>query len=604
VTTKKTTTPPKSTSDPVTQYALDVIEGREIAGPLVRAACKRHQDDLESGPARGLEWRWLDDKGKATHGTGAHAVNFFGDVLRLAGGEYEGNPFILHPSQVFIVGSLFGWINANGFRRYRVAYIEEGKGSGKSPLAAGIGLYMMTADKEQRAEVYAAAFHKEQATVLFRDAVAMRDQSPALERRIESSGGRGKEWNLAHLESGSFFRPISSESQGRGKSGPRPHCVLLDELHEHATPAMVNFMSAGRKNRRQPLIVEITNSGSDRTTICWSHHEYSEKVVRGIVANDTWFAYVCGLDVCESCLAEGHSQPQDGCKDCDDWRDRKVWKKSVPTLGVSLDESYLAEQVALATGIPTQENIVKRLNFCIWTESVKTWITSDAWNACPQDAKAEELLGRVCCGGLDLSATEALSSLVLAFPPATEDEPWKWLCWFWMPKELVAERQKKDKVPYQPWIDVGLIEDTPGDIIDYDVVRARIRELSQRYAILEIAYDRWNATQLVTQLQGDGLQMRPFGQGYQYISAPMKEVEALVRSQSLDHGGNPVLAWCVSNVHPDIDAAGNIKTNKGKSTGRIDGAQAGIMALGRAMLADPNAGKSVYDTPGFESVMV
>ena len=220
-TKKKRTRSTSSSADPATQYARDVTAGKILAGPDIRNACARHLRDLDEGPARGLVW----DIEAAQR-----AYDFFAKVLKLNGGEHEGAPFILLPWQCFIVGSIFGWKREDGYRRFRTAYVESGKGSGKSPLAAGVGLYCLMADREPRAEVYAAATKKDQAMILFRDAVAMVDQSPALLQRIQKSGGAGKEWNLAYLQAGSFFRPISSDD---GQSGPRPHCALIDEIHEH-----------------------------------------------------------------------------------------------------------------------------------------------------------------------------------------------------------------------------------------------------------------------------------------------------------------------------------------------------------------------------------
>ena len=235
--------PDTSSSDAAERYARRVGAGEVLAGPLVHLACKRHLDDLRHGPARGLRW----DRDAAEW-----AIGFFRDVLCLNGGEHEGKPFVLHQSQEFIIGSLFGWKASDHTRRFRVAFVELAKGNGKTPLAAGIGLYMMLADGEPRAEIYAAAVDKDQAQVLFRDAVAMIDQCPHLAARLVKSGGAGREWNLADRKTGSFFRPISSEHRGRGKSGPRPHCVLLDEVHEHPSGAMVEFMRAGTKGADRP----------------------------------------------------------------------------------------------------------------------------------------------------------------------------------------------------------------------------------------------------------------------------------------------------------------------------------------------------------------
>ena len=249
---RKTRSPSSASPDnhAVTRYARDVCTGKIVAGPHVRDACARHLRDLKTGAKRGLRF----DAAAADR-----VFRFFRNVLRLNGGQFEGKPFVLEPAQEFIVGSLFGWLRKDGTRRFRFAYIEQGKGNGKSPLVAGIGLYCMLADDESRAEIYAAATKRDQAMILFRDAVAMVDQSPALAANLKRSGRDDKVWNLYHERSGSFFRPISADD---GQSGPRPHVGLIDELHEHKTATVVNMMAAGRKWRRQPMIVAITNSGT------------------------------------------------------------------------------------------------------------------------------------------------------------------------------------------------------------------------------------------------------------------------------------------------------------------------------------------------------
>ncbi|ENG9444899.1 phage baseplate assembly protein V [Salmonella enterica] len=296
---RKKTRSTSSSVDLTTRYAMDVASGKEIAGPDIRNSCKRHLKDLESCHARGLVWDTV---------TAQRAIDFFAKVLKLNGGEHEGKPFNLLPWQCFIVGSVFGWQNSDGYRRFRMVYVESGKGSGKSPLAAGIALYCLVADREPRAEVYAAATKKDQAMILFRDAVAMVDQSPALAQRINKSGGAGKEWNLAFLQTGSFFRPISSDD---GQSGPRPHCALIDEIHEHKNNQVVEMMRAGTKGRRQALIFMITNSGHDKTSVCYDYHEYGRKVAEGSVDDDSFFSFICSLD-------EGE----------DPFKDETCWKKA------------------------------------------------------------------------------------------------------------------------------------------------------------------------------------------------------------------------------------------------------------------------------------
>lgn len=582
--------PVEHPADRTTAYALAVQAGEIPAGRMVRAACERHLQDLEAGAARGVVFS-VD--------AAERVFQFIEQFCRLAGGEHEGRPFILQPWQAFIIGCLFGWLKIDGFRRFRVAYIEIGKGNGKSPLAAAIGLYMLIADGEARAEVYAAATKRDQAMILFRDAVAMVDQSPALSGRLTKSGTPGKEWNLAYHANASFFRPISSEDNTQ--SGPRPHCGLIDEVHEHRTAHIADMMRAGTKGRRQALILEITNSGADRQSVAWAHHEFSEKVLEGSIENDSWFAYVCGLDACDACKADGKTQPVEGCEQCDDWRNPEVWLKANPNLGVSIRHEYLAEQVREAEGMPSKQGIVKRLNFCVWTEGQDRWIDLDLWDACGAPVDLGRLRGRQCFGGLDLSSTTDLSALVLQFPPHEDDpEPaFELLAWFWCPRESILKRAKKDRVPYDLWARQGFIEPTDGNVIDYAFIEARILAVAEDFDLVEVGYDPYNATQLVTNLMAHGIRMVPVRQGFLSLSPPTKALEVRIRNRQLRHGSNPILRWMASNAATASDPAGNVKLVKSSEHARIDGLVAAVNSTER-MDRQPQdeAGASVYDTRG------
>lgn len=310
----------------VSDYARSVLSGAEVAGPHVRNACRRHFDDLERGHERGL---YFDDD------AALRVFRFFEERLKLSEGQFEGRPFKLHPSQAFKLGSLFGWMRADGSRRFRRAYVEEGKGNGKSPFAGGVGLYGLIADQEPGAQIYAAGAKKEQAGILFQDACKMVRAAPALNERLKFSGGMGREFNIAHHKSQSFFRPISKDS-GKSGSGPRPHFALCDEVHEHPDRSTMEMLERGFKFRRQPLLLMITNSGSDRNSICWEEHEHAVKVAAGTLApdeafsyvgeviDDTTFAWVCALD-----------------KDDDPLEDPTCWKKANPLLGTILTREYL-----------------------------------------------------------------------------------------------------------------------------------------------------------------------------------------------------------------------------------------------------------------------
>ena len=433
-----------SSDDRATAYARSVVEGESPAGPLVLGACRRHLDDMERAVERGLYFD-VDEANRA--------LRFFETVLKLNGGDFEGAPFNLLPWQAFIVASLYGWKGEDGYRRFRVAYVETGKGSGKSPLAAGIGMYGLVADNEPRAEIFAAASKRDQAMVLFRDAVAMFQQSPALSKRLKPSGTGQNIWNLAYLEKGSFFRPISADD---GASGLRPHIALLDEIHEHKSSKIVEFMRAGTKGRRQAIIFMITNSGSDRTSICWDYHEYARQVSEGGIEDDSFFSYVCSLD-------EGD----------DPFKDEECWAKVNPSLGVTIPKKYLEEQVREARGMPSKEATVRRLNFCQWVDAFNPWISYDLW----VDAKDEsewKLEGRRCWGGLDLASTQDLTAFALVFEPTELDPFWRLKVWFWLPNDPLAEKAEQDRVPYLAWRDKGYLNTTTGREIGRASCRERV----------------------------------------------------------------------------------------------------------------------------------
>jgi len=539
-----------------------VVDGTIVAGPYVRAACKRHLRDLEDAEERG----WIWDIERANY-----ALDFFPGVLRLNGGRFEGRPFKLSDWQAFCVGSLFGWVDEFGARRFQSAYLEIGKGNGKSPLAAGIGLFMLGPDGEARAEVYAAASKKDQALVLFRDAVAMVDLSPAISSKIVKSGGRNC-WNLSYPTRGSFFRAIASDD---GQSGPRPHCALLDEVHEHPNDTMVEMMRAGFKGREQPLMVMITNSGHDKATVCWSQHEYASRVVTGLQEDDRYFAYVCALD-----------------KNDDPFTDESCWIKANPNLGVSITLDYLRGQVKEARGMPSKQSKVKRLNFCMWVDAANPWLVREIWESCEEEFDPEtELAGEECIGGLDLSGTRDLTALALYFPKQR-----KAFVEFWTPEETIGEREDRDRVPYRAWVEMGFLHASPGRAVDYRRVAQRIAELQMRFNVKAIAFDPYRIKYMESALAEEGVTvtLTPHGQGYFRSKESLlwmpRSIELL--EDDLAKGGirikkNPVLSWNSASAVPEADNKDNRIFAKRKSTGRIDGLVALTMARGAA---EPDSG--------------
>jgi len=556
--------------DRATDYAMQVLAGKIIAGPNVRDACARHLRDLQAGPARGLNWS-VDKASKA--------IAFFEERLRLNGGQFEGLPFILGAWQAFIVGCLFGWLRGD-VRRFRVAYIETGKGSGKSPLAAGIGMKGLVADNEPRAEIYAAATKRDQAMVLFRDAVAMYQQSPALMQVLTSSGSGENIWNLGYRQSGGFFRAISADD---GQSGPRPHIALADEVHEHKTAQVIEMLRAGTKSRRQALILMITNSGAGKNTPAGIYHDYACELAAGVREDDSFFGYVCALD-------EGD----------DPLRDEACWAKANPSLQFANlpGLQYLREQVTEAHGMPAKEAIVRRLNFCQWTAAVNPWLSAHVWEPCQQAFTAEQLRGRRAYGGLDLSSTTDLTAFVLLVEPAEPAGAWSILAWCWLPDEGLAERVQRDRVDYQTWKRDGYVETTPGRAISKRAVLQRVAKICSEFDVQGIAADRWRLEDFQQQAADDGITLpalTPFGQGFKDMSPAIDAFETAILNRTVQHNGHPVLTWCAANAVTDSDPAGNRKLNKAKASGRIDLVVAAVMAYASVADAPTEAGPAFFD---------
>jgi phage terminase large subunit-like protein len=598
------TLPPSTSVDRVTAFAQAVLAGELVAGPDVRNACKRHLRDRDTAELRGLVWN---------QAAADKALGFFEEVLCLNGGEYEGEPFVLAPWQAFVVGSLFGWYTVDGYRRFRMAYIETGKGSGKSPLVGGIGLYGLVADDEQRAEIYAAATKRDQAMILFRDAVSMVNMSPALVRRLVQSGRDEKVWNLFYPSTNSFFRPISSDD---GQSGPRPHIGLLDELHEHKSATAVNMMRAGTKNRRRAMIVMITNSGSDKNSVCGQYHELGKRICAGIEDNDSLFAFICSLD-------EGD----------DPFTDESCWAKVNPSLDFVADperqtegipgRKYLREQVAEARGLPAKEAVVRRLNFCQWTQADNPWIGWDVWSAAEERVPMRLLRNRPAVAGLDLSSTTDLTAFALLFYPTEADPHWRLLPYFWIPDHQLEERERRDKVPYSVWIKEGHLETTTGKAISKLHVLRRLQTICDYFEVHQIAYDRWRIEDLRELMNEHGItlpELTPFGQGFKDMGPAVDEFERRLLGtvaepdvldldpgdyqlvpreagevETLRHDGNPVLTWNAGNAITVSDPAGNRKVDKQKAIGRIDGIVAAIMATGISGAGSVSSGTSIYE---------
>lgn len=578
--------------DHTTDYARAVDAGEIVAGPHVRAAARRHLHDLDAAQSRG----YVFDAAEADR-----FFRFCSTVLRLSDGQFDGRPFKLEPSQMFICGSLFGWKRIkNGKRRFRRAYIEQGKGNGKSPLVGAIGLYGLTADSESGAQIYSAGATKEQASILFRDAVSMVDKSPSLDKAIRRSGGPGREYNLAHMKSGSFFRPVSRETKKTG-SGPRPHFALVDELHEHADGGVIEILERGFKFREQPLLIMITNSGSDRKSICWQERKHAVAVAAGDVEDDTAFSFVCSLD-------EGD----------DPFNDPSCWIKANPLLGVTITEDYLAIQVKQAKDIAAKANGIRRLHFCEWTDAESAWISRPMWESIEDPGMViEDFEGKRCYAGLDLSAKADLTAKALVFDDGVDEEGRPKFAAFvhgYTPADTMKARAERDGAPYDLWAEAGFLTATPGKKTRLDFVAQDLLDDADRFDLDFVAYDAYLIADFEAILgdMGASLPMLDHPQGWNkrkretedgeevtlWMPGSIDELETLIMEKRLRVHVNPALRSAVSSATFDRSPADLRRFTKHKATGRIDMAVALAMGVGAATARGDGDGPSVYESRG------
>ncbi len=490
----------------------------------------------------------------------ARVQGFFTKFLKHSKGEWAGKPFELLDWQwTQVIQPLFGWKRADGTRRFRRAGIWIPKKNGKSTISAGVALYLLF--EEPGAEVYSAAADSDQASIVFRQAVDMIEASPALSGRLKINNTIKR---VVHAGSRSWYQVLSSEVHKQ--EGLNIHGLIFDELHAQQSRAMWDTLTYGGAARRQPLLLSISTAGYDRSSIGYEQYRYAKDVLEGRILDTAFFPFV----------AEATEE--------EDWKDPAVWRKANPSFGVTVKEDQFTSDCMEAQASPAKENAFRRYRLNQWTEQDVRWLSLDRWDACDAAVDPEALEGRECYAGLDLASTTDIAALVLLFP---DGDAYDVLTHFWVPEQAAKERERRNRVRLTEWVRAGLIEETPGDVIDYDRIRTKIGEIGQKVRIREIAIDRWNSTQLATQLQGDGFEVIGFGQGFASMTAPTKELEALVLSGRIRHGGNAVLRWMAGNVSVEQDAAGNLKPSKKKSTEKIDGIVALVMALGRAMIKEP-----------------
>jgi len=528
----------------------------------------------------------------------ANKAVYFIEHLRHTKGRWAGKHFHLLPWQRTIIRDIFGWKREDGTRRYRTVYAEIPKKNGKSELCAGIALYMLVADGEPGAEVYGAACDKNQAAIVFDVAAQMVNQSPALLKKLIV---RDSVKRIIFRKTGSFYRVLSADV--KNKHGFNTHCVVFDELHAQPNRDLWDVLTEGAgAARTQPLFVAITTAGIDRNSICWELHERARNIQYGIVKPEddpTFYGVIYG-------------PPDDEAGEDWDWTSEDNWRSVNPSLGETIKLEDMREDFKQAQLKVEKENLFKQLRLNIWVKQSVRWIKLSDWDKCVGKVDIEELKGRECYSSLDLSSSNDLTALVHVFP--FPDGYYKALCRFWIPEDVAAEKEKRDKVPYTRWIRQGFVQTTPGNRIDYDFIRQQVNQDRELFRMKELCYDPWGAVKLITDLQEDGFVIDQklayeghpllveFRQGYKSMSPPSKELINMILSCKLEHGNNPALRWMADNAVIEMDPAGNIKPSKAKATQRIDGIVALIMSLDRAMRHPLDDGKSVYDERGLSTI--
>lgn len=504
-------------------------------------------------------------------------VNFFERRLVHIEGELAGKPFILERWQRKLLRTLFGWYRRfDGTRRFRTLYLEVPRKNGKSALASGLALYLTYVDREPGSRVVAAAADKEQAAIVHGVARKMVQASPS---RQVSKRLKVYKQLIVDYETGSTFNVISADATT--KHGKNLHGIVLDEVHAQANRELYDVLHTSKSARRQPMEILITTAGYDKNSICWELHEYADKVNTGIVEDDSFLGVI---------FAAGKE---------DDWTSPEVWKRANPNLGVSKKWEYMKEECLKAQRTPGYENTFKRLELNIWTEQDSRWLAIDVWDKCKTDGyPLEALAGRECYGGLDLANTIDIAAYVLTFPLG--GGRYQLLPFFYVPLDTAAQRERENGVPYETWIRQGLITGTPGNRIDYDFIHRDIVKTAETYNVVEIQFDRWNATQFAGNLENEGLTMIPMSQTFNTLDEPCRYLEKLVAESNLIHMNHPVLRWMARNVAIVQNADGKIRPHKQKSADKIDGVVASIMALDRARRYED--AKSPYEERGLSLI--
>jgi len=563
------------------KYISDVNSGKIPACKWVKLAVKRHCNDLKKIGNKNFPYyfdkksaeKTIDFIQQLEHTKGKFASKMLNESVKIK----------LEPWQQFIIYNLYGWKNKQGLRRYTRAYIEVARKNGKTTLAAALANYHFFADKEISPEVYFGATKQAQAALAWNEADRQIQRHKYLKLIAHKYNSKQ---HIVIPKSGAVMRPLGRDS--KTEDGLNPSFAVIDEYHAHPDAGIIDVIESGMGAREQPLIIIITTSGTNYSGPCYEEHNHLKKILEGsIPAVDSFFGIIFTLD------------------ENDDWKNPKVWIKANPNLGVSVDMARLSEQIELAASSTVKITNVKTKRLNIWCKSIMSWIKYSDWEKCNLAYNEADLIGRECYGAMDLSSTQDITAISLTFPPIAEGEPYKHIYRFYIPEDLMQEKEDMDKVPYQQWVNDGFIIATPGNVIDYDWIEQDIKKDAEKYKIIDFCFDPYHAQEIVNHLTDSGINMIPIQQGYRMMAPMCDNFEKRVLSREMSHNDNPVMKWMITCVDVKSDRQGNVmpmKPRRDSNGKRIDGVVANIMSLGRASLQASVNKKSIYEERGVLTV--
>lgn len=559
------------------QYANDVRTGKIVVGKRIKQAVERFYSWIENAEKDGF---YLD------HEKGMRILSFYPTFLNHTIGKLAGKPFVLAPFQQFTMYNVFGWTEVKtGFRRINTVYDKRAKKNGKTAEMAGLALYALSFDMEMEAQVYVGATKEEQARICWKQA-KMYIESPVANPALRNMGFYCQQKIIGFKKTGSTMMPLGGDS--KTQDGINCHVGIIDEYHAHKDDSVKENLESSTVQRSQPLIYQITTAGANVQSACKNYEDSVIEVLEGRNIDHSLWIMIHDID-------------QEDLATPESWENKDLWVKANPLLGNGLSIEGIEKEFVKALNQPSKIRNFKTKNLNMWVDQQFSWIYNEDWMKNKVDEiPMEKFTTFGAYAGLDLSTTTDLSAYAILSEPDENQERFLKI-WLFCPKDTIEKRSKEDRVPYQYWADKGYIIATPGNVIDYFVIADIIKSTYHDHKVKRLEYDRYNATQLIQELQEDGLNVSEFSQAIGTISAPTKEFEKLVYSEKIKHDGNPALAWMLASCVIYADANENIKVHKGRSGAngrRVDGIIAIINALGGSMSTPEDENKSYYDKEG------